>query len=63
MHVARPVETATLLNTSETSARFVSPDRFDAPLFVKLVKELVPFKMLATAVVVAYVELAVEVVK
>ena len=34
-----------------------------APLFVIEVKELVPFKMLATAVVVAYVELAVAVVK
>ena len=34
---------------------FVNPFKFVAPLFVKLVKELVPFRILETAVVVEYV--------
>jgi hypothetical protein len=63
LHVARPDETVTLLIDSESSEIFVSPFRFVAPLFVNEVKELVPFRIFASAVVVEYVELAVAVVK
>ena len=63
MHVAKPEATATLLIVSDSSDIFVSPFRFVAPLFVNAVKELVPFKMFATAVCVAYVDAAAVVVK
>ena len=63
MHVAKPEATATLLIVSDNSEIFVSPFRFVAPELVNAVKELVPFKIFASAVWVAYVELAVAVVK
>ena len=63
LHVAKPEATATLLIVSDSSDIFVSPLRFVAPELVNAVKELVPFKIFASAVWVAYVELAVEVVK
>ena len=63
MHVAKPEATDTLLTVSETSAMFVSPLRFVAPELVNAVKELVPFRIFASAVWVAYVVLAVADVK
>jgi hypothetical protein len=63
LQVAKPEATATLLIVSDNSEIFVKPFKFVEPELVNAVKELVPFKIFASAVWVAYVELAVEVVK
>ena len=63
MHVAKLEATATLLIVSDSSEIFVKPFKFVAPELVNAVKELVPFRIFASAVWVAYVVLAVADVK
>jgi hypothetical protein len=50
LQVAKPEATVTEDTISESSAMFVKPFRFVAPEFVNEVKELVPFRILETAV-------------
>ena len=63
MQAADPDATATDDRVSLNLKIFVIPFRLVVPLFVKLVNEVVPFKIFAIAVKVPYVEAAVALVR
>ena len=63
MQAADPLATATDDKVSLNLKIFVIPFRLVVPLFVKLVNEVVPFKIFAIAVKVPYVEAAVALVR
>ena len=63
MQAADPLATATDDRVSLNLKIFVIPFRLVVPLFVKLVNEVVPFKIFAIAVKVPYVEAAVALVR